>query len=136
MAVNIDEIFDMLSWDNEVSMQLSGIQKAKQIKSLGVLILPILSNNSKSVWENCAKVLVSKNDDELMPYIINIFEWLQDLNWPGSGLIYDRLLNIPFDKLELPLKICLKKAKNNNDLVWEKTLKSFKEEALTRCKKR
>lgn len=128
MIIDIDEVYNMLSWDNDISIQILGIQQAKKIKSLGVFILPFLSTNSKAVWENCAKVLIDKNDEELMPYITQLFKWLQDPNWPGSVLIFNRLLDMCFDVLEFPLEICLSMAKNTNDSIWEKELIRFKKE--------
>lgn len=55
--MEIDRIFDMLSWDNEEKIQTKGIEEAKKIRHLSVLIQPI---ESKSIWENCAKVLARK----------------------------------------------------------------------------
>ena len=128
MAISIDKIYDMLSWDNDLSSQLSGIREAQKIKSLWVLILPILSSNSKSIWENCAKVLISKSDVELQPYLTELFRWLQDMNWPGASLIYNRLLDIPKSELKPSLEICLSLAHYSNDKPWETSLKAFKNE--------
>ena len=77
MAIDIDTIFDMLSWNSNETTQIKGIKEAKKIKHLSVLIMPI---ESKSVWENCAKVLISKSDKELIPYLYELFRWLQDMN--------------------------------------------------------
>lgn len=131
MTANIDEIYNMLSWDNEISIQNIGIQEAEKIKSLWVLIMPLLSNNSKSIWENCAKVLVKKSDFELKPYLTQLLKWLQDMNWPGSELIYNRLLEFPISEIEHPLKICLSLANNINDIPWVSALTAF-ESDLTR----
>ena len=49
MAMGIDQIFDMLSWNNNEEIQRQGIQEAKKIKHLSVLFQPI---ESKSIWEN------------------------------------------------------------------------------------
>ena len=116
----------MLSWDNDMSVQLQGMQMAQQIKSLWVLILPILPQNSKSIWENCAKVLAAKSDCELFPYLTELFKWFQDMNWPGASIIYDRLLEIDVKEISLPLSICLLTAQNTNDKPWEASLTAFK----------
>ena len=125
MTANIDEIYNMLSWDNEISIQNIGIQEAEKIKSLWVLIMPLLSNNSKSIWENCAKVLVKKSDFELKPCLTQLLKWLQDMNWPGSELIYNRLLEFPISEIEHPLKVCLSLANNSNDIPWVSALTAF-----------
>ena len=42
-------------------------------------------------WENCAKVICEKTDEELNKYTCEMLEWLQDINWPGAFLIMERL---------------------------------------------
>lgn len=125
---DIDKIYEMLSWDNSVRTQNKGIKKANKIKSLYVIILPILPCNSKCVWENCAKVLCQKSISELNPYLTEILKWLQDMNWPGASLIYDKLLTIPYDNLRVPLKICISMAQNSNDVPWLKSLSALESE--------
>lgn len=38
------------------------------------------------------KDFIKKSDEELEPYLISLFEWVQDMNWPGATLIFNRLL--------------------------------------------
>lgn len=124
MAFDIDEIFKMLSWSNEETIQKRGIDEAKKIKHLSVFILPI---ESKSVWENCAKVLISKSDEELKPYLIDLFKWLRDMNWPGAYLIYDRLKRMSTHDIEFAYSVCLSLADKTNDQPWKQALNNFKE---------
>lgn len=118
----IDRIFDMLSWDNKEEIQAKGIEEAKKIRHLSVLIQPI---ESKSIWENCAKVLASKSDQELESYLIPLFEWLQDMNWPGAEIIYERLKMIPEQKIKASYDICFAKAELTEDSVWKSVLLDF-----------
>lgn len=122
MDMGIDQIFEMLSWDNEEKIQAKGIEEAKKIKHLSVLIQPI---ESKAIWENCAKVLASKNDQELAGYLIDLFEWLQDMNWPGAEIIYERLKMMPKENIKTCYDICLSIAERTEDLVWKKVLVDF-----------
>ena len=122
MAMGIDQIFDMLSWNNNEEIQRQGIQEAKKIKHLSVLFQPI---ESKSIWENCAKVLVSKEDQELDFYLLPMFQWLQDMNWPGAELIYERLKRMSVEQLETAYKISLSMAESTGDIVWKKILIYF-----------
>lgn len=122
MSTEIDEIFDMLSWDNDEKIQQQGIEKAKKIKNLSVLFQPI---ESKSIWENCAKVLISKEDQELNLYLISMFQWLQDMNWPGAELIYERLKRMPMHYIKTAYTICLSKADCTGDVTWKKILINF-----------
>lgn len=131
MSCNIDKIYDMLSWDNDLEIQTQGIAEAKKMRSLSGFILPILGRkNSKAVWENCAKVLEGKSNRELEPYQQELFRWLQDLNWPGATIIYDRLLQIPYSEIETALDVCLRSAKETNDWAWERALLAFKKDKL------
>ncbi len=122
LDMGIDQIFDMMSWNNEEKIQRQGIEEAKKIKNLSVLFQPI---ESKSIWENCAKVLVSKEDQELKLYLINMFQWLQDMNWPGAELIYERLKKMPMQDIEIAYKISLSMADRTQDVVWKKVLIDF-----------
>lgn len=122
MDTGIDRIFEMLSWNSDESTQARGIEEAKKIKNLSVLIQPI---ESKSIWENCAKVLSSKIDDELKPYLLNLFKWLQDMNWPGADIVYERLQSISRQDIETPYRISLSVAENTNDLAWKRALLDF-----------
>ena len=127
MATSIDKIFEMLSVENNEKVQLQGIEKAKKIQHLSVLIMPI---ESKAIWENCAKVLISKNDEDLKLYLFELFKWFQDINWPGAFLIYDRLKCIPFHDLELAYSSSLEQAEKTNDYPWILALNDFKNEQL------
>ena len=123
MAIGIDQLFEMLSSNNEEKIQMQAIEEAKKIKNLSVLIQPI---ESKSIWENCAKVLASKSDQELAIYLIDMFQWLQDMNWPGADIIYERLRNMPIQSIQSAYNISLSMAEHTGDLVWKKILIDFR----------
>ncbi|MBO7196526.1 MAG: DUF5071 domain-containing protein [Clostridia bacterium] len=120
--LTIDQIFEMLDWNNDKKTQLIGIEKAKTIINLSVLFQPI---EKKSVWENCAIVISSKTNEQLKPYVISMFEWLQDMNWPGADIVFKRLLEMPLDMIQLPYNIVLDTAKKMGDYVWLEVLKDF-----------
>ena len=84
---NIDEIMEMLDWNKNEEEQRRGIELAKEIKCINVFMQPY----GKNLWENCAKILYDKTDKELQPYLSRLFEWVQDLNWPGALIILERL---------------------------------------------
>lgn len=123
LAIGIDQLFEMLSSNNEEKIQMQAIEEAKKIKNLSVLIQPI---ESKSIWENCAKVLASKSDQELAIYLIDMFQWLQDMNWPGADIIYERLRNMPIQSIQSAYNISLSMAEHTGDLVWKKILIDFR----------
>lgn len=122
MDIGIDQIFEMLSWNNDERIQAQGIEEAKKIKNLSLFFQPI---ESKSIWENCAKVLVSKTDDELKLYLLDLFKWLQDMNWPGADIVYERLKSMPIQHIETAYKISLSIAERTDDVVWKRVLIDF-----------
>ena len=122
MATKIDAMFGFLDWNKSREEQKQGLAWARQIENLSILIQPI---ESKSLWHNCAVVIIEKNDHQLEPYLMQLFEWLKDLNWPGADLIYERRLTIPVSMLKTPFDICLKQAVKINDCAWESVLIDF-----------
>ena len=122
MEIGIDKIFEYLSWENEEDVQKKGIELASKINNLSVLIMPV---ESKSIWENCAKVLINKSDDELHLYYVELFAWLQDMNWPGAYLIYDRMMCASVEKFFVAYQYSLSVAMQTNDRAWEMSLRGF-----------
>lgn len=127
--IDINQIFYMLSGDRDEATQATGIREAQNIEYLSILFQPI---ESKSVWENCARVLASKTDDMLAMYQYQMFEWLQDMNWPGAQIIFDRLLAMPASMLSTPFQYSLKKAQALNDEPWTYWLLLFQQKYESR----
>ena len=103
-----------------------------EAKKKNPFIQPIIvpPEKSKSVWESCAKVISLKTDEELEPFLYLLFEWLQDMNWPGAYIIFDRLSEIPYSTLELSLNFSIEQAKRGNDELWSLALEDFKKKVL------
>ena len=89
--MDINEIMKMLDWNNDSEIQNEGIYMAKEVKCLSLFMQPMDKQFNKNVWENCAIILSEKEDELLTPYIFQLLDWLQDLNWPGSIIILERL---------------------------------------------
>ena len=104
MHHSIDEIYQLFMWDSQLSDEENeikaqkGMEAAKETQNLFPFMQPIVvpPENSKMVWEPCAKVIAMRSDEELLPYMFRLLEWLQDLNWPGALIIYERLKKMPF----------------------------------------
>jgi len=90
----IKDIFPMLDCENELFIQEKGRCLAESMNEIEDFILPMHSLYNKNIWENCAKILCAKKDEELYPFLPQLFEWLQDLNWPGTFIIIERLKNM------------------------------------------
>lgn len=120
--VDIDYVMDLLDWSNSTEKQLQGIKLAREIKCINVFLQPGLPYG-KSVWNNCAKILSERTNEELSPYLVDLMEWLQDMNWPGAFCILDRLKRMVNEPLyQHSYNVCLKCAKALEDKTWENNL--------------
>ena len=130
--MNIDEIYDLFSWDNAYTpeeynqREQQGLELAKEVKYLFPFLQPFIPNGkSKSVWEPCAKTIADRTDEELVPYLPFLFRWLQDLNWPGSEIILNRLAKMPKALTEETLKYSKARAEKDQDEMWLEWLEEF-----------
>ncbi len=87
----MDEILKLLHWDRREDEQAEGLALAEGVQNLKGFFQPMGENGGKPVWDNCALVLSRRSDEELEPYLGDMLLWLQDTNWPGAGLILQRL---------------------------------------------
>ena len=119
---------DLLDWNNSIEKQEQGIALAKDVKCINVFLQPCSKNYNKNVWDNCAKILSARSNEELSPYMIELMEWLQDMNWPGAFCIFDRLKGMVNEQLfQYSYTICLKCARALDDETWESNLKMLNE---------
>lgn len=86
-----DRILKMLDWNNPQAVQDEGIRLARECEEFSAFIQPSCREYNKNVWDNCAKLICEKSDSELQPYIPQLLEWTQDLNWPGAISVFERL---------------------------------------------
>lgn len=119
MPIDIDVIFDMLSWNSDVATQEKGIELAKNIKCYSVFLQPFGLKHSKDVWENCAKILSSFPDEILQYCSRGMLEWLGDINWPGAEIILDRLIEFSDTSLlSINITYCVKEALACDEQGW------------------
>lgn len=127
--MTLDEIYESFFWDasytnEEYEAKIAiGINEAKKYKYLYPFIQPAIPG--KIIWEPCARVIALKSDEELKPYLYLLFEWLQDLNWPGAYIVFDRLLKMPYALLESELDFCKIRAEKEKDELWLMALDDF-----------
>ncbi len=125
--VNIDYIMELLDWNNSIEKQEQGIKLAQNVKCINVFLQPGSHYYGKNVWDNCAKILSARPNEELSPYLIELMEWLQDMNWPGAFCILNRLKGMVNEQLfQYSYTICLKYAQALGDDVWESNLRMIK----------
>ena len=125
--VDIDYIMDFLDWNNSIEKQEQGVKLSKDVKSINVFLQPCNRYYGKNVWDNCAKILSARSNEELSPYLIELMEWLQDMNWPGAFCILNRLKGMVNEQsFQYSYTICLKCAQALDDEVWESNLRMLK----------
>ena len=88
---SIDEIMDLIQWDQPETEQQRGIAMAREVRCLKAFFQPGSREYGKNVWDNCAEIICERSDEELRYYITDMLLWLEDLNWPGAELIQERL---------------------------------------------
>ena len=124
-----------LNWNNPIEIQREGIREGLKEKDLTIFMTPYVPgefNLSKQVWENCARILYQKSDEELTPYLENLFEWLQDLNVPGALIISKRLYEFSKNNIFLFEEVknkCIKRATKSNDKIWIDVINEIKDNA-------
>lgn len=117
----------MLDWKMPDEIQAKGRYLAKDIETITCFIQPLTPSHNKNVWENCAVIVSERNDEELKPYLIELLEWLQDMNWPGAFCILKRLQNYSDNNFALnAINVAIKKAKDLSDETWENNLYMLK----------
>lgn len=123
--VNIDYIMELLCWNNSAERQEQGVKLARDVKCINVFLMPGRPYG-KNVWDNCAKILSERTDEELAPYLFDLMEWLQDMNWPGAFRILNRIQDFEGEIKYQVLKHCIKKAEALKDDVWKDNLNMIK----------
>ena len=88
----IDRIMYLIDWNRSLDEQQEGISLAREVVCIKAFFQPVGPGYSKSVWENCATIIGERPDEELIPYIPDMIQWLEDLNWPGAEQIQQRLI--------------------------------------------
>lgn len=114
--INNENYLELLNW---------GLPKEIQEKNITILANNKEINNQafvqqgdKGCWLNEVKVLEKRGYPYISDVIPQLFEHLQDINWPGSRETYQLLLSLPRDVFIKNLELSVEKAINTNDESW------------------
>lgn len=120
----VSELIKRLDWNLDTETQKIAIDRLVERNDYKLELL-IQPGYNKDVWENAAIVLVKKGYKEYKKVIDKMFWCLQDMNWPGSSIIYEELVSINkinlINDYENIVSICL----NMNDEEWLYNLYQF-----------
>lgn len=105
---------EKLSWSNTIDKQEKAVSELANSRDIDLkeLIMPF---GKKDCQANYAKVICARSDKEIIEVALEMFEWLQDLNWPGAMDIVSRLKKLPTDVLRRLYQVSLDKAKNDEE---------------------
>lgn len=115
---DINEIMSRLDWNSCEKDKKIGIKLARKIKEIEYFIQPCNQKYNKNVWEGCARVISERKDRELEPYTEKLLEWLQDKNWPGYDIIFDRMSIMDARILIKGYSNCVQKAMKKKNYEW------------------
>ena len=88
----INDIYAKLSFgETEMIEELSDLVARDPCDIIFFLQTP----TRKDLWHSEASVIVRQDDSIIERYIMNLLDWLFDLNWPGADLLYDRIVKMP-----------------------------------------
>ena len=122
--IYIDYIMSLLDWNNDMAEQERGIMLARDVKCFNVFFQPRCFSYGKNVWDNCARIISERSDNELLSHLSELMMWLQDMNWPGAFCILERVKKMKNDRSCIRVYTnCLKCARALNDETWEENLK-------------
>lgn len=126
--IELDYVMNLLDWNKTADEQARGRYLAREIHDIRIFMQPCNQLYNKNVWENCAKIISERGDDELAPHLVTLLEWLQDLTWPGAICVKDRLLRYSdISSFEAALDCCLRHAQETEDHIWENNLIKIKQ---------
>ena len=132
--MTIDEIYELFTWDLDATPEENAAREAKamaearKLKNLYPFMQPIIVSTrpSKSAWGPCAKLIAERTDDELQHYLFRLLEWIQDMNWPGADIIFERLRAMPYERIEGLIRCCRRIAEQTEDEIWMENLDALK----------
>lgn len=117
----ISGILEMLDGNLSNDEQLKHIELLLKESTLDPSIF--LCPGEKRHWANAALVLLIMGPEKTTSILDGLFEWIQDLNWPGAEIIMELLLQYPKDVINPMITKMLEKAKCENDDNWYDNIK-------------
>lgn len=118
-----ENIFENLSWNASLDCQKKAINELALMDNLNpnALIQPL----GKDYWENAARTLSMIGYPRIEEAIPGLFNWLQDLNWPGALIVMDLLKSLPKETIIRHLEFAANEALSRDDDIWLINLFTF-----------
>lgn len=122
---HIDDLIQNLSWTKEKSVQEEAVEELKSISDLDLTKLINLPSNLKEYMDNAAQILSTCTFERVETVIMELYRWLQDLNWPGAITILNLLSDFPKEKTIQYFEKAVTEAIEMNDESWLDNLSYF-----------
>ena len=79
----------------------------------------------KSAWSGKAQIIAAQSDRVLEHYASSVLDWLRDLSWPGSMLLFQRLSIVRPGKMDAAIAECIDFAEDLGDDEWAEFLREL-----------
>lgn len=79
------------------------------------LVIPF---GEKPLFQACAEVLCALDNETLSRLATELFRWFQDMNWPGTELVLERVKQLPSDVVREAMAHAKQKAVDTGDEEW------------------
>lgn len=120
---NYIDLISLLDCNLPPKIQEEAINKILKLSDFNPQIL--LQPMGKEHWENAAKILKDMDYKKIIHLSPYLFEWIQDLNWPGAYIIIEMLSSFPKEQLVPYLEDAVRIALKTNDEQWIDYLSYF-----------
>ena len=105
-----------LDWNNEEEVQKRAIEFLSKIDPKYYHL--IFSEGYKQTWENSMEIVRRIGYPQNIPFIPDLLQMMQDINWPGARMAVDILCAMDLDVLQPQLERTITTAFNDNDDMW------------------
>ncbi len=114
--MDINLLIRSLDWDTPAEIKEAAMKELEKLDedNLSVLLQP----NGKGCWENAAILLRTIGYPRIRKILPGLFEWLQDVNWPGADIVIEILANINKKDILPHIEHTLIEAAKKNDEPW------------------
>lgn len=118
-----ENILKNLSWNASIDSQKKAINELVSMANLNSSTL--IQPSGKEYWENAARALSTIGYPRIEEAIPGLFNWLQDLNWPGALIIMELLKSLPKEVIIRHLESAASEALSTDDDIWLINLSTF-----------
>lgn len=116
-----DDLNDLTSCRDRDTVAHAVETLSETIRNCPALLHIVLAQDTdfgKAVWEAQAQVAAAQSDEVLEHYAPLLLDWLQDLNWPGSMCLFERMARMRPGRIDDAIAECIQFAQTLGDDEW------------------